>query len=237
MAIRTAMITVLVLMICSTGFTVQSTDLTVETENGKKLVIKDVISGYFESIMDYDYDQFTETNNIPLKNGYAFGFEFRLPNIPDGDSIVIDVIVQLPEGIDNGKEKLDIVKGKIQLDRTASDIQHIFWIFDKEEPEYFITGTWTYSLYNKGNLLISRKFRVEPSLSSLPVVEPSQKYFDKDNLLLAARNVDISEVEKLLAKGADVNAKNNYGDTALKRAKEFGNQDIVQILKDAGAKE
>jgi hypothetical protein len=50
MAIRTAMITVLVLMICSTGFTAQNTDLSVETENGKKLIVKGVSSGYFESI-------------------------------------------------------------------------------------------------------------------------------------------------------------------------------------------
>jgi len=41
----------------------------------------------------------------------------------------------------------------------------------------------------------------------------------------------------LLAKGADVNAKNNNGRTALMAAALKGHKQIVLLLKQAGAKE
>jgi Ankyrin repeats (3 copies) len=53
----------------------------------------------------------------------------------------------------------------------------------------------------------------------------------------AAANGDMTKVEALLAKGANVNAKDNYGGTALTLAKNAGKTEIVKILKEAGAKE
>jgi ankyrin repeat protein len=44
-------------------------------------------------------------------------------------------------------------------------------------------------------------------------------------------------VQALLAQGADVNAKDNDGGTALILAKEEGHKEIVRILEEAGAKE
>ena len=41
----------------------------------------------------------------------------------------------------------------------------------------------------------------------------------------------------LLAAKADINAKDKDGNTALKLAQEAGNEEIVQFLKAAGAKE
>jgi ankyrin repeat protein len=43
-------------------------------------------------------------------------------------------------------------------------------------------------------------------------------------------------VKILIEAGADVNAKDNEGRTALKRAANTGRTDLVQLLKDAGAK-
>jgi ankyrin repeat protein len=43
-------------------------------------------------------------------------------------------------------------------------------------------------------------------------------------------------VQALLARGADVNAKDNKGQIALMRANK-GHKEIVQLLKKAGAKE
>jgi ankyrin repeat protein len=40
----------------------------------------------------------------------------------------------------------------------------------------------------------------------------------------------------LLAHGADVNAKNNNGDTALSLASQNGHEDIEELLLKAGAK-
>ena len=44
-------------------------------------------------------------------------------------------------------------------------------------------------------------------------------------------------VQVLLAYGADVNAQNNKGYTALMWVKKQGHKEIVRILKEAGAKE
>jgi ankyrin repeat protein len=44
-------------------------------------------------------------------------------------------------------------------------------------------------------------------------------------------------VELLIEKGADVNAKDNLGKTALMLASENGHKEIVGLLKSYGAKE
>jgi len=57
------------------------------------------------------------------------------------------------------------------------------------------------------------------------------------DLIAAAKNGNIAKVKALLAKGADVNVKNNNGNTALDAAKASGHTEIVQLLIKAGAKE
>jgi ankyrin repeat protein len=46
----------------------------------------------------------------------------------------------------------------------------------------------------------------------------------------------IETVQTLIAAGADVNAKNNLGETALKKATENRHTEIARLLKKAGAK-
>jgi len=48
---------------------------------------------------------------------------------------------------------------------------------------------------------------------------------------------DPQTVKLLLQKGADVNAQDKYGETALKRAQRRGHKEIVELLKAHGAKE
>jgi ankyrin repeat protein len=41
----------------------------------------------------------------------------------------------------------------------------------------------------------------------------------------------------LIAHGADVNATDNHGDTALKDATNMGKSEMIKLLKEAGAKQ
>ena len=56
---------------------------------------------------------------------------------------------------------------------------------------------------------------------------------NKENLLDAAQKGDISTVKALLAKGADVNAKNNNGGTVLMYA---SNEDHIEVVRELLAK-
>ena len=52
----------------------------------------------------------------------------------------------------------------------------------------------------------------------------------------AATSGRVDVVKVLIEKGADVNAKSSTGDTALIRATRYGHPDVVNILRNAGAK-
>lgn len=53
----------------------------------------------------------------------------------------------------------------------------------------------------------------------------------------AVKNDDIFVVRQLILAGADVDAKDNDGKTALMRAEERNATDVMELLKAAGAKE
>jgi ankyrin repeat protein len=53
----------------------------------------------------------------------------------------------------------------------------------------------------------------------------------------AAKKGHIDIVKVLIASGADLNAKDNYGNTALKLAANAGHIEIVELLKEFGAGE
>lgn len=57
----------------------------------------------------------------------------------------------------------------------------------------------------------------------------------KEQLLNAARKGDAQAVKAALAKGADVNAKTEYGATALSFATDRGHIEVIKVLLDNGA--
>jgi len=57
----------------------------------------------------------------------------------------------------------------------------------------------------------------------------------RDDLVEAARHGDIASVQALLDKGADVNARDERGCTALMWASMFGYREVAQALLDKGA--
>ena len=59
----------------------------------------------------------------------------------------------------------------------------------------------------------------------------------KNALMEVAKHGSLIATKILLQSGADVNAEDNHGKTALSIAKEEGHKEIIQMLKEAGAKD
>jgi len=55
-------------------------------------------------------------------------------------------------------------------------------------------------------------------------------------LMHASSDGELDMVRTLLKLGAEVNARNNYGDTALMKAAQYGHEEIVRSLMGSGAK-
>lgn len=69
-------------------------------------------------------------------------------------------------------------------------------------------------------------------LAMCSVLGQNAKQELNDQLWEAARKGDAAAVAALLDKGADVNAKFRYGSTALFKAADRGNSEVVKSLKE-----
>ncbi len=74
------------------------------------------------------------------------------------------------------------------------------------------------------------RYAIAPALLGAVLLCPAWAGDLKEELWAAARKGDATAVEALLAKGADVNAKNAYGATALSFATDKGHLEVVEIL-------
>ena len=68
-------------------------------------------------------------------------------------------------------------------------------------------------------------------------VDPNWCPGDATHLIVAIQNDRIAIVKLLIEKGADANKKDYLGRTALQQAKKRGNQKMVQLLAEAGARD
>ena len=84
-------------------------------------------------------------------------------------------------------------------------------------------------------MLALQKFFLFSLLALLSTQTQDPKQALNDQLFEAARKGDAATVTALLDKGADVNAKFRYGQTALFKACERGHASVVKVLLDRGA--
>ncbi|MEM7456641.1 MAG: PQQ-binding-like beta-propeller repeat protein, partial [Planctomycetota bacterium] len=76
---------------------------------------------------------------------------------------------------------------------------------------------------------------ITPSSPVIAQEVAQDETIDEAYLHAAARNEDVEAVRKALDAGVDVNAKTEYGSTALFFACDRGNAEIVQLLLESGA--
>jgi ankyrin repeat protein len=68
----------------------------------------------------------------------------------------------------------------------------------------------------------------------IPVQKDSYFYYFAE-VIFALQHGDVIQV--LIEAGADIKVRNKKRKTALKMAQEYGHSEVLQILKEAGAKE
>ena len=78
---------------------------------------------------------------------------------------------------------------------------------------------------------------LEKLLSRGAPVDATDDYLGRTPLIVATMSGNAPIVAILLAKGADVRAKDMEGWTAMRYARGFGRDDIVELLERAGARE
>ena len=152
-------------------------NLTVTSERGKKLVLRNVRFGYFKTLspgkvspggrgkfkdtvnnVEDEIFRFVERDKIPLVIGDAFGVQWDVPEIGAADVLVLQKKWELPP-----------VKGRAGKGENALELKAVYrnkgeavinrWKF-QDYKGFNLPGKWTLSFYNKGKLLISKTFTV-----------------------------------------------------------------------------
>ncbi|HEX8251360.1 MAG TPA: ankyrin repeat domain-containing protein [Pyrinomonadaceae bacterium] len=138
--------------------------------------------------------------------------------------------------------------GKTGESRTATTDENGFYEFKNLSPETYkivTEATAGFAAYEVQEVQVSENANVKVDLSmtlrpiSFTMGMVALSYVEyQQPLLKAISNENFEEVKDLIAKGADVNAKDkNYGEsTALHVAVENGNREIAKYLLDMGAK-
>ena len=157
-----------------------TSSLSVLSELGKTIEITELRTGYYKRIsrgikVEVGKDshgnpiyrstgverQFIETSDIPLNIGDSFGLQFMVSEIESGDLVILDLVFELPSSVKRGLESSNLVKSAIRLDsKASSQLRRVLWTFRKENPQFHLPGKWRIRVYNKGNLLISKRFCV-----------------------------------------------------------------------------
>jgi hypothetical protein len=105
---------------------------------------------------------FFEGNIVKFMVNDGFGFRFRLPKIEPGDKLLVEAVMKLPQFVkkSEGADEYFVRRTYEFTDKDSESVQRIYWKFSKESPEYHLSGTWIFEIYNRGVQLAVNNFYV-----------------------------------------------------------------------------
>lgn len=166
----------MVFLFAATGF---AQDFTVRSHAGKTLILKDIRGGYFQTLSTGTKNKigedstgnaiyrnraqsynFFRTDSIPLRIGDLFGFQFILPSMEEKDFIELEGIIQFPHPVQAAGQQVRTTRWKTRFAPQQGRVINA-WEFRKETPQYHLKGRWIFSLYNQGQLVVSKPFFIK----------------------------------------------------------------------------
>jgi hypothetical protein len=118
-------------------------------------------SGHFSPIhISPEIEFLTHTNYINAKKGIAFGFTYKLTNLPTNRPISLAVEAIHP-GILKPDGKMDYGR-KIPIEIVTPNgefTNHYGYRIDEDDE--LLEGTWTLSIYSGADKLVSKRFQIK----------------------------------------------------------------------------
>ena len=175
------------------------------------------------------------------KNVYVFNENVRFTTAPSLDSELINI--HLYNEITEGQIRTNtFIRGTII--NTIAKTDYSEEINDKSSPWYYVVITdgvegfqygWVYGAYFDPYIKENESIYLEELRNGMGLSSEDENASTGDELLQAARDGDLAEVERLLEAGADVNLQGDYGGTALMAAAARGYTEMAELLISAGA--
>lgn len=158
------------------------TTINVKSDKGTEVQIKNITSGILKKkakgkrfIMSYTTSGKpvwaqkwhrsppTAATDIPVINGYHFGFYVTLADLPKGETVIVEVVDTLPGEITVEGKKATQLKQVYRLTKVGRQ-HHLVTTFSKKEHQLMKTGAWKKELFCNGKLIHTKVFNlVKPS--------------------------------------------------------------------------
>ncbi|PCJ58276.1 MAG: hypothetical protein COA79_13545 [Planctomycetota bacterium] len=117
-----------------------------------------------------------EATDIPVIDGYHFGFYVTLDNLPLGEKVTVEIVDTLPKEITVEGKKATQLKQVYHLPKIRRKY-HLVTTFSKKEHQLMQTGKWKKELFCNGKLVYSKMFNlVKPSAEEAKQNEDYEDY-------------------------------------------------------------
>jgi hypothetical protein len=151
----------------------------VKTEQGRDVVIRNVKAGRFEisggktETMGTDSrgqsvsrtvggeTKFIEASmTVPYKVGSALGFQLTVPDLPEGDKIVLNVRTIVPRKVPSPEGPVNFVDSTVTYTHAdAGKVRNWYWRFASVDDKSWL-GTWVRKISQKEKSLAEATFTV-----------------------------------------------------------------------------